>query len=53
MKPVEGVGIQPDVFIRDPALQVAKAYGILQDLDEIALDKDGEMSFNGLTDEQF
>lgn len=53
LKPVQGVGIQPDVFIREPALQVAKAYGILHDLDEIALYKDGEMTFNRLRDEQF
>lgn len=50
MRRVDGIGIIPDVFVSHPALQLAKAYGVLQGIDEISLDNRGRVSFNGLTD---
>lgn len=53
MKRVDKEGIIPDVYVFDPALQVAKAYGILLELDEIAVQKNGQVSFNGLTEDKY
>lgn len=53
MNKVDHEGIQPDIYVLDPDLQLAKAYGLLKDRDDIELYMDGRIAFNGLKEEKF
>jgi carboxyl-terminal processing protease len=47
---VNGKGITPDIIVEHQALQLPKAYAHLTGKDELSINKNGEIQFNGFAD---